>query len=175
MPVLSSEYPAVETPTDTVATTSYSNVAVRKSKKREASQDPGETRQRPKRAATRNVRYGSSGAKVAAESTSGEAKVTFAVISRLTAVEDRAASLLQENNFLKTGIQGLETSTTSFTKELERMHKETLAAFSSTKAEIMAKVKSLIDDTIYGPQSQNKTVTVTKHITKHVRVNAPEI
>jgi hypothetical protein len=55
------------------------------------------------------------------------------------------------------------------------MHKETLAAFSSTKAEIMAKVKSLIDDTIYGSQSQNKTVTVIKHITKHVRVNAPEI
>lgn len=145
-------------------TTTHSEVAVRKFNKRDASQHLDEIKQRPKRAATRDVRYSSSGPKVAAESTSREAKVSFAVMSRLTAVEDRAASLRNDNESLKTQIQDLETRVTSLTEELERLQKETTS-----------EIKGLIDDTIYGYLFQNKLVTITKHVTKQFHVGAPEI
>jgi hypothetical protein len=60
------------------------------------------------------------------------------------------------------------------TQESERIQKEMLTTLTSTKAEITTEVKGLIDDTIYGYLFQNKTVTVTKHVTKQVHVDAPE-
>ena len=91
-----------------------------------------------------------------------EMTVPFSIQSRLTAVEDRAVSILNGNKALKDQIRDLN-------RELEETRKEIL----TMKREITAEVKGLIDETIYGYLFENKTLTITKIVTKQFHVSAP--
>jgi hypothetical protein len=165
-PDVSLEQHDSETPADHLPPTSDNEVTIRKSKKRDASQDLSERRQGPERAATREVRYCSSGPQVVADSIGLERKLPFAFESRLSAVEDRAAAILKDSKSLKAQIQDLKARVASLTQEFERIQKEMLTTLISTKAEITAEVKGLTDDTTCGYLFQNKMVAVTKHVTK---------